>query len=132
MPEIFEFMQISRRLFFFCLTKKRSKKSQDAAIPALLAQFLRLRDSTSRCAKIGSPPLYTAQRHSSPAVKNEIDAAKAIKSVKKGRSLGGVLAFDSWSRAMREIALAISRLFEHFFGNEKSVKKLKIYFLRDA
>jgi len=32
----------SRRLFFFCLTKKRSKKSQDAAIPSLLAQFLRL------------------------------------------------------------------------------------------
>jgi hypothetical protein len=63
-------------------------------------------------------------------LKNEIGAAKAIKSVKKRRSLGGVLAFDSWSRVIREIALAISRLFAHFFGNEKSVKKLKIYFLR--
>ena len=98
MPEIFRFMDISGRLFFFCLTKKRNKKSQDAAIPPLLTQFLRLRDSTSRCAKIGSPPLYTAQRHGSPAVKNEIGAAKAIKSVKKRRSLGGVLAFDCWSR----------------------------------
>jgi hypothetical protein len=58
-----------------------------------------------------------AQRHSIPAVKNEIGIAKAIKSVKKRRSLGGVLAFDCWSRALREIALAISILFAHATHN---------------
>jgi hypothetical protein len=45
------------------LTKKRIKKSQDAAIPLLLAQFSRLCDSTSHFAKIGSPLLGIAQRH---------------------------------------------------------------------
>jgi hypothetical protein len=62
-PGIFPFILISRRLFFFCLTKKRSKKSQDAAIPSLLAQFLRLHDSASCFAKIGSPLISIAQRH---------------------------------------------------------------------
>ena len=43
MPEIFEFIDISCRLFFFLLDQeKESKRNQDAAIPQLLAQFLSL------------------------------------------------------------------------------------------
>jgi hypothetical protein len=43
MPEIFEFIDISCRLFFFLLDQeKESKRNQDAAIPPLLAQFLSL------------------------------------------------------------------------------------------
>jgi hypothetical protein len=39
-----------------------------------------------------------ANVHSLPAVKKEIDAAKAINSANNCLIFGGVLAFDCWSR----------------------------------